>query len=42
MVGKLVWSEITHQLLGDLVWKLHYWVKSSSLASFFIDREPEG
>jgi hypothetical protein len=31
MVGKLVRSEVTQQLLSDLVWKLHNRVKPSSL-----------
>jgi hypothetical protein len=35
MVGKLVRSEVTQQLLSDLVWKLHNRVKSSSLTSAF-------
>ncbi len=35
MVGKLVRSEVTQQLLSNLVWKLHNRVKTSSLTSVF-------
>jgi len=35
MIGKLVRSEITQQLLCDLVWKLHHRVQPGSLASVF-------
>ena len=35
MIGKLVRSEITQQLLCDFVWKLHNRVKPSSLTSVF-------
>jgi len=35
MIGKLVRSEITQQLLCDFVWKLHSRVQPSSLTSVF-------
>ncbi len=35
MVGKLVRSEVSQQLLSDLVWKLYHSVKFSSLTSGF-------
>jgi len=35
MIGKLVRSEITQQILYDLAWKLHNRINSRSLTSVF-------